>query len=47
MNIHLPKELILWIDLVRKEKSRQSFIIDILYKGKKSDTNKTEDTSKK
>lgn len=47
MNIRLPKELVLWIDLVRKEKSRQSFIIDVLYKDKKKDTNKTEDTSKK
>lgn len=47
MNIRLPKELVLWIDLFRKEKSRQSFIIDVLYRDKKSGDNKTEDTSKK
>ena len=35
MNIRLPKELVNWLDLVRGLKSRQSAIIDTLYKAQK------------
>lgn len=35
MNIRLPKELVNWLDVIRGLKSRQSAIIDTLYKAQK------------
>lgn len=45
MNIRLPSELKHWLDSIRKQKSRQSMIIDVLYKNKEkreSDTKNKE-----